>query len=251
MDDASPDPDARRKPDPVPLGFRGGLPVGLQVFLGVGILVGLAVLTGSVAIALLIGLRGDQARLNDSNVPFATAVASAALHAKGVANDERGYLLTGDQRFVDEMDVRLLDARNAFATASALAATPTQRIAVAAARDGFERWMEEVEEELTLYRAGHSTVAIDIALGPHRAVRHAYERELAHAQVLAEGALREDASALTAASHRSVRFIIVLVVLAVVLGSGVAVWVTRTILRPVYSMIRLATTLSHGADGLF
>jgi hypothetical protein len=31
----------------------------------------------------------------------------------------------------------------------------------------------------------------------------------------------------------------------------VEVWVTRTILRPVYSMIRLATTLSQSADGIF
>jgi hypothetical protein len=60
-----------------------GLPMGFQVWLGVGGL--LALMAGSllVAVFLIARLRHHESHLNDRVVPSARAVASAALSAKG------------------------------------------------------------------------------------------------------------------------------------------------------------------------
>jgi hypothetical protein len=69
---------------------RRRLPVGSQALLGVGGLLALLVISMLVAIVLVVGLRADERQFNDLDVPYASAVAAAALNAKGIANDQRG-----------------------------------------------------------------------------------------------------------------------------------------------------------------
>jgi CHASE3 domain sensor protein len=66
-----------------------------------------------VAIVFVVGLKADETHLNDRDVSYASAVAAAALNAKGIANHERGFLLTGDPRVIDEADHRMRGARAA------------------------------------------------------------------------------------------------------------------------------------------
>jgi methyl-accepting chemotaxis protein len=233
--------------EPLHLGFRGRLPLGFQVLVGIGVLVLLVVITGGVGVVAVLGLQSDETRLSESNVPYANAIALASLDAKGIANDERGYLLTGEARFVHEMDGRLESARAAFATASDAAITSSQRQSVTVAREGFERWVQAVELELDAYRNGDRQDSVAAALGPHRELRKAYERTLAQAKDLADGALRTDAASITSTSRGSIRLLAVTILVAVVVGSGVAVWVIRTILRPVYAMLRLFADVRRGA----
>src|SRR3954469_16938222 len=78
-----------------PAPARPRMPVGIQVVLGVGSLLGLLVIAGTAAVVLLVGLHRDQRQLDSRDVPYAGYVARAALAAKGIANDERGFLLSG------------------------------------------------------------------------------------------------------------------------------------------------------------
>jgi len=72
----------------------------------------------------MIGLRHDETAFNDRAVPYADSVAAAALTAKGIANDERGFLMTGNGRFIEEADRRVQRARASFAASAAAGARP-------------------------------------------------------------------------------------------------------------------------------
>jgi methyl-accepting chemotaxis protein len=74
-------------------------------------------------------------------------VAGAALAAKGVANDERGFLLSGDPRFINEADRRINTARGWLTAALAADSSAGQRRAITAAHAGFERWVAAIRKE--------------------------------------------------------------------------------------------------------
>jgi methyl-accepting chemotaxis protein len=106
------------------------------VWLGTGVLLTMLAASMLVAVVLIRGLTNHEQRLNDRSIPYATAVAQAALAAKGAANDERGFLLFGDHRFIDEAGRRIASAR-AWLTASAVADSGTaERRAITAAHAG-------------------------------------------------------------------------------------------------------------------
>ena len=111
----------------LPLGFRGGVPLGFQVLIGIGGLLALLIISVVVAVLLITRLSGEQAQLYDRNIPYARATAAAALNAKSIANDERGFLLTSDPAFIEELGGRVTKARVAFAAAGIEATTDAQR----------------------------------------------------------------------------------------------------------------------------
>jgi methyl-accepting chemotaxis protein len=110
-----------------------------------------------VAIVLVVALKADERHGDDRGVPYASAVATASLNAKGVVNDQRGYLLTGDPTFIHEADGRISTARAAFGAAIDAAADPAQRRAVDDARSGFERWVQTMRGEVATFQAGIAT----------------------------------------------------------------------------------------------
>ena len=213
--------------------------MGFQVVLGAGGLVGLLVVCMLVAIALVAGLQAGEARLNGRDVSYASAVAAAALGAKGIANDERGFLLTGDRGFIGEAGHRMRGARAAFAEAVSAADGPAQRQAVSQARAAFERWVQAVHGEFAAFRAGDRHGAVTASLGPDRALRKTYERSLARAQALGASSIRSARSSVAAASSRSVTILVACLLAALTIGIGVAFWLVRSIARPVARLVAI------------
>jgi len=163
---------------------RRWAPARYQVVLSVASLLALLVASMLVAIVLVLALRADGRDLDDRGVPYASAVAAAALNAKGVANDQRGFLLTGDPTFIREADHRVSAARAAFAVATRAAIDPAQRQAVHDAHSGFERWLRTMRGEFATFQAGDRRNAIAASLGSDRSLRKTYEQSLATAQAL-------------------------------------------------------------------
>jgi methyl-accepting chemotaxis protein len=218
---------------------RRRLPMGFQVLLGVGGLLALLAASMVVAIFLVVGLKHDETHLNDRDVPYASAVATAALNAKGIANDQRGFLLTGDNKFIDEADRRISDARAAFATAANAAADPTQRQAVNQAHAGFEGWVRALHGEVAAFQTGDHRGAITASLGPDRALRKTYEQSLARAQALGASSIQSARSSVAAASSRSVTILVACLLVALTIGVGVAFWLVRSIAMPVSRLVAI------------
>jgi methyl-accepting chemotaxis protein len=219
--------------------MRPRLPMGLQVVLGAGSLMALLVVSMLVAIVLVVGLKRDEAHLNDRDVPYASAVATAALNAKGIANDQRGFLLTGDPKFIDEADRRTSDARAAFAAAANAAADPSQRQAVNQAHAGFARWVQAVHGEFATFQAGDHHGAVTASLGPDRALRKTYEQSLAWAQALGANSIQAARSSVAAASSQSVTILVACLLAALTIGAGVTFWLVRSIAMPVARLVAI------------
>jgi methyl-accepting chemotaxis protein len=222
-----------------PRGKRSGLPIGVHVVFGIGAL--LALLAASILIALVLVSRlgSDGERLGDRSIPYLNAIAAAALSAKGVANDERGFLITGDQRFVREANHRIEEARQAFVAASHSASNVDERAAAEEAGLGFEQWVGALHHEFASFRVGERSATIGATLGPNRKLRKQYERSLVHAQTLGAHVVEMDMTSVDTAAEHSLTILLAYLAGALAVGTAIGVWLVRAILRPVYLLLAL------------
>lgn len=208
---------------------------------GAGGLLALVLFSTVAAILVVIGMKDDQAQITDRELSYGEAVDAAALQAKGVANDERGFLLSGDAKFLLEAQRRTGSARSAFETARDVAATPQQHEAAVGALAGFERWVSAVRREVADFKSGNRRVAIDASLGESRTLRKDYERSLTEAQELDVAQIASSRQSIDAESSRSIRTLGLFLGCALVVGALIAAWLVRAIALPV---ARLVTLLS-------
>jgi methyl-accepting chemotaxis protein len=206
----------------------------LQVLVAIGCLV--ASLAGAVGISvyLIVGLEDDTADLSHRHVQYATAIHDAALSAKGIANDERGFLLRGNPEFLDELEDRTIAARAAFAAADAYASTAQEHRAARVARADFERWMRLLQAGLAAYQAGSRERAIAASLGTTRQLRKRSEASLAEAHAIGLRSIELATSSVSRSASRSVMIMLVYLAVALAVGIAVAIWVVRTVLKPAY-----------------
>jgi CHASE3 domain sensor protein len=224
-------------PSSEPARASTGLSPDVKVLAAVASLVMLLVIAIALSIVFIVTL-GAGATAAERQGRFTASVNVAALYAKTLANDERGYFISGDIAFVNQMEGEIEIARSAFA-AAAEAASPNQRATLAEAREGFERWLAAVQAEIAVYQAGDEEAAIATSLGPTRTMRHAYEGWLADASTLGVVAFQDATAAVAASSTSSVLILLGYLVVAVILGVAIALWVVRTVLRPSYALVRM------------
>jgi methyl-accepting chemotaxis protein len=203
--------------------------LGFRVLAGIGVLLALLAASVIVAVYVIFSLSHDQAQLQDRNVPYAVAISTAALNAKGMANDERGFLISGDREFLDEIDQRLINARTAFSAALASADGEAQREAAWEANAGFERWVFAMNAQFKMYENGQRQKATRAALGPGRALRKDYEQSLAHAQAVAKTAIHLRRNSFASSGWVVILMASLLVVVAI--GFAATFWLTRTLDR--------------------
>ena len=204
-----------------------GLPPTYQIVMAVGVIVALLATLVVVAVVSLLSLREDQVQLQDRNVPYAVAIATAALNAKGMANDERGYLISGNREFLNEFDQRLINTRTAFAEAVIAADGDKQHRAVTEAHAGFEDWVWAVQGAFKTFQNGERRDATRTALGPVRELRKEYEAKILDAQAVATTAIE-----LRRNSFASTGWLMIMIeglIGVMVLGFIVGVWLVRSL----------------------
>jgi methyl-accepting chemotaxis protein len=216
--------------------------LGFQVVLGVGGLLSLVAASILISIYFLTSIKEDSARLSHRDVPYASAVAEAALNAKGIANDERGFLMSGNPKFADEAGRRIVVARAAFGAAARAAAGSPQHQAIAGAHSAFERWVRGVRSEFSAFRLGERQRSVAAALGPNRALRKSYERLLDTAQALGATAIESAETSVAKASSRSTTILIAWFCGALAIGLGVVLWLLRAITRPMRNLMAILAT---------
>jgi methyl-accepting chemotaxis protein len=209
----------------------------VKVLAAVASLVILLVIAIAMAVVLIATI-GHNANLAERQARYGAAIDSAALWSKALANDERGYLISGDAEFLSQIETRTDLARAAY-NAAAEAANAEQRSTVAEAREGFERWLEILDEEVATYQAGNEEAAVESSLGQSRVVRKAYEGWLADAKSLGVAAFQDATSSVATASSLSILILVGYLVVATIIGVAIALWVVRTVLRPTYALARL------------
>jgi methyl-accepting chemotaxis protein len=212
----------------------------LQVLIGVGGLVALLAVAVGIAVFLIVSLEGDARDVSHRHVQYATEVHEAALSAKGIANDYRGYLLSGNPEFLEEIEMRTVEARSAFALAATYAVGASQRNAVDEARAGFDVWLRALHADIAAFQRGSEERAIKASLGSTRQLRKTYERSLADAYLLGVRSIDSATDSVSSSASRSVNLLLVYLAVALLVGIAVALWVVRAILRPAFVLSRNA-----------
>ena len=209
---------------------RRRLPVGPHALAAIGVLLAVLAASISVAVISIVSLNRDRAVLHEANVPYTVAIATAALNAKGMANDERGYLISGKPEFLELLDQHLLNVRTAFAAAASAADRVRQHDAVEQAHARFELWVSGLQGQFRAYQAGNREAATTAALGPGLVRRRSYEASLVDAEAAGVTAISLRGSSLASTGWVAIFFLSIL--LAGAICVGLAVWLLRTLKLP-------------------
>ena len=207
---------------------RRGLAPETKVAVALYALLVLLTVSVIVAVVLIVGVKKHSTQLVDEQVQYATAIGEVALHAKAIANHERGFLISGRREFLDERVVSTLQARAAFGIALAHATGSAERDAVERSWVGFERWVTALEVQFARYRAGDKEGAVDLSLNRTRSLRKSYESSLAAASSRAASGIEAARNSVTATSSRSVTILLVYLVGALAVGFGIVLWIVSS-----------------------
>jgi methyl-accepting chemotaxis protein len=221
-----------------PRGWGGRIGVGHKLKFALGGLVTLVAIALILAVVLVARLGRDETRLNRIDIAFASAADRAALQAKGVANDERGFLMSGDHTYLDEAARRITAAKSAFDQAVQTAAGTDQREAITRASTGFGQWVDALQQEFAAYDRDKAA-AISASLGGTRDLRKNYEAELNQAQNLAQTSVSAAASNVSITASRSVAILLACLALVLFVGLLVSTWVIRFIAIPLHTLANL------------
>jgi methyl-accepting chemotaxis protein len=213
--------------------------MGHKLMLAMGGLIGLMTLIVLLAVTLITRLAAET-QVNQEGVAFTSATSAAALSAKAIANDERGFLISGDQSYRDEAFARIPQVRSALQAAQHRATNDHQREVVRTATVGFDRWVTSLHQEFATYPTDPAA-AITASLSDTRELRKDYEANLAHAQALGQTAISNGDASVSRAASRSTRVLLGCLLLVLVVGVGVTTWIIRLIALPLH---RLLTYLS-------
>jgi methyl-accepting chemotaxis protein len=186
---------------------------------GVIALLVVSAIVGSVAI---LGIGERASAETERQIRHAIAVDDAALHAKGIANDERGYLLSGNEQFLGEITARTELARLAFEEA-ARTADDQQRSGITLAQEGFEAWIDSLSSTIALYQADDVEAAVALSLSESRELRKAYEAALIQANAHAVDTMRTAPDSTASTSSWAVVVLIGYMMFVIAMGIGLAV----------------------------
>ena len=176
---------------------------------------------------------------------YLSGLSSAALAAKAAANDERGYLLTGNRLFVDEAHERRTVVQDGLARARAAAGSDAERAAVDRIEDGLAAFNTGVDRVFALF-ATDPAAAVALSLGSNRDLRKAYEQEFDDATRLAERGVTTTSAEAYRIADRIRTLLLVMLGFVVVAGGIVGTAVMRSIGRP---LARAVAILEAGARG--
>ncbi len=217
------------------------------MILGVGSLLALSVLASIAAALVVVGV-AHAARNDERGVPYRNAVDVAALNAKGIANDERGYLLSGDPTFIAEARERTGLARAALDDAVRSATTAEEATAARTVGQGFEAWVSAVQRGFAEYSAGQQSQAVAASIGPSRGLRKTYEDSLARAQSLAASSEHAATTSLTRLIHDSLAILLISLAIVLAIGLCLAFWLVRSVALPVYRIAEILSPRTPATD---
>jgi methyl-accepting chemotaxis protein len=218
------------------------LPLAARIVAAVGAMLLLLVVSGGVAVNRLQSLRATQAAATASSA-LVENLLQAQLVARAAANDERGYLLTGDRKFADEQRGRVSAVMSALAAARTVA--PAMSAEVESLGQRYTAWQTAVDAEFALLRTDPAA-ARAAALGPNRDLRKAFESRIVELQKAedAAGAARLAQADRDAAS--TVTLVLALLGVSLVLAAAVGVALLRSVRRPLGHAVAV---LARAADG--
>ena len=222
-----------------------GMSLRTRLFGTFGVVVAMAGIVIAIAVSGVATLHDAQTQASRHSVPYLSGLSDAALAAKAAANDERGFLLTGDPKFRAEAVQRRTVEQASLAAARAAAVGADQVGAVdeiSAALDGFNGVLDK---EFDLYGVDRGQ-ALAVSTGPNRDLRKAYEARFAVAVDAAKKATAQTASAADRQAAELRTLLLVLLGLVVAIGAVAAGLLSRAVNRPMAANVAVLEVAAAG-----
>jgi methyl-accepting chemotaxis protein len=223
-----------------------------RLYRGIGGLLVLLATSSGLGILLLHHLSSTESTLAKKAQPYLADLSTAAVAAKAAANDERGYLMTGDPKFLDEIREKrdavvfptLAHAATVYGTGS------KETKAVDAITAGYKKWAAARDAELKLYASDHKG-AIELALGSNRDLRKSYEGLIDGAVALADAGVKSSDSNFSSTSNQATWVLLAFLAFALLTGIAFAVRLATSITARLAKLTAVSDRLSVGdVEGL-
>ena len=138
----------------------------------------LAVLGGGLFALVLLGSIKATGTAQQEAMSFVVELENASVNAKAIANDERGFLLSGEQTYLNEVKARRTKVYAALDQAAKLANDDGERSALTQTRTALQAWDAALDAEFAQYGTDRLG-AIKVSVTTNRDLRKAYEASLA------------------------------------------------------------------------
>ncbi|GIM98582.1 chemotaxis protein [Planomonospora venezuelensis] len=219
--------------------------IGTKIVIAVAILALTAVVTGVTGLMKIGSLEDVHDQQVNKAFPLLATLQHVALTAKAAANDERGFLLTGDAEFRDESLGRFAEIDATLGQARTFAGSPGEVARVDELADDLDAWKDALSAEYALYATDKAAAVEESTHGRTRELRKAYEEKMQ--ATLTEIGEKIGASAEFNETVDSARFLVILVlVIGMIWGVISALLISRAIVGPVRSVAALLKRVSEG-----
>ncbi|MFI5908242.1 methyl-accepting chemotaxis protein [Dactylosporangium sp. NPDC051541] len=219
--------------------------VRLHLAVAFGILVLIALAVTAYAELSVRSLHETQQRTSDRAVPYLTRLSDAALAAKSAANDERGFLLSGDPKFSTEAKGRRTAEQAGLDTARRNASTAAEHTAIDAIAGGLDRFNTALDQEFVLFGSDRAA-AVAASNGANRDLRKVYEQSFADAVALAKADVAGAAAASDRAASRAQTTFLLLIAGVLVCGIAIAAGLSRLITQPLNRTVEVIESAAKG-----
>jgi len=212
------------------MGLLASSSIRARLYRGIGGLLVLLAVSSTLGIFLLENLSSNESTLAKKAQPYLADLSTAGVAAKGAANDERGYLMTGTPKFLSEIKTKrdavvyptLAHAATIYGPKSA------ETKAVNEIVTGYKTWAAARDTELKLYSTDHKA-AIDVALGANRDLRKAYEGSIDAAVAIADADVAHSSASFTSTSHTAIFVLVGFFAFALLAGIAFALRLAHSV----------------------
>ena len=211
----------------------------VNLLVAASIVVALLAATAVTAVVQVRALQGSHRHVTEVSVPEMRHLLETRVAAEAASNEERGFLLSGDRKYIREFEESMSRADASLDKVKEIS-SPESRSAIEATELRMNQWSGAVRKEFILWD-NDPAAARNMALGVNRDLRTQYEEEL---QQLVDSAVAETRASEQRFRSQAARSITTLV-LGVLLGAALAVLVTVRVSRSLVSRLRLVEQTSN------
>jgi len=213
--------------------------------LAFGVLVLIAAGVTGYAVVAVGHLRNAEEQMSGRAMPYLTDLSDAALAAKSAANDERGFLLSGDKKFADEAQGRRTVETSALGAALIHASASAEQAAADQIGTDLASFNQALDAEFQLFLTDpHAAIAR--SNGANRDLRKVYEGAFSAAVTLAKANVAKASTATNRDASRARTILLLLLGVVLLCGVGVAVSLSRLITRPLARSVRVMESAAAG-----
>lgn len=221
----------------------------VKLFLAIGVLLGIMLLSQGYSIMTN---KQEQASYGEMFDDFEVSLLlkSTQYRITGISNDERAYLLKGDEEFVRGISSKSEELHAYFAELKRLAVGAEEQQLVQQIEEKFNAFMEASNRVAEAYKAGNRAEALDMHFGKEREVRKELDELVDTFLSEVESEVKQDIVQRKNEMSRFIALLLVISAVSVTFGLIVGFLIIRSIVKPLQQVNVQLREIAEGEGDL-